>query len=110
MTEFALPGSGAPLGITAGMDGFVWVTVPVAHAICRLGPDGRVVAFFLPETMTPAFITSGADGNLWFSEPSGRIGRFTPAGNVTEFAAAPAAGETAKAEIAPTHTLLIGSP
>jgi virginiamycin B lyase len=34
-----------------------------------------------------AAITAGPDGNLWFTEQSGRIGRITPAGVVTEFPA-----------------------
>jgi streptogramin lyase len=41
----------------------------------------------------PWGITAGPDGNLWFTErhpQSGRIGRITPAGKVTEFPAGPA--------------------
>jgi sugar lactone lactonase YvrE len=42
-------------------------------------------------------ITAGSDGNLWFTEfgsggPTGKIGRITPSGVVTEFAAPLAAG------------------
>jgi len=41
----------------------------------------------LVELIEPAGITKGPDGNLWFTESgSGRIGRMTPAGVVTEFA------------------------
>ena len=35
-------------------------------------------------TAIPAFITSGADGNLYFTEPTGKIARFTPVGVMTE--------------------------
>ena len=36
----------------------------------------------------PDGITTGPDGNLWFTEYNGdRIGRITPPGEVTEFAA-----------------------
>src|SRR5438128_11788033 len=36
----------------------------------------------------PFDITAGPDGNLWFTEQSAsRIGRITPAGVITEFAA-----------------------
>jgi virginiamycin B lyase len=38
-------------------------------------------------TQPIAAIAAGPDGNLWFTEPSGRIGRITPGGAVTEFAA-----------------------
>jgi len=35
---------------------------------------------------SPTVITPGPDGNLWFTETSGnRIGKITPAGNITEF-------------------------
>ena len=35
----------------------------------------------------PTGITSGPDGNLWFTEEQGsRVGRITPAGQITEFA------------------------
>jgi streptogramin lyase len=42
----------------------------------------------LPETATPAFITDGRDGNLYFTEPTGKIARFTPIGVMTEFSLA----------------------
>ena len=38
--------------------------------------------FYLPETVMPSFITGGPDGDLWFTEPSGRIGRLTPVGEL----------------------------
>jgi virginiamycin B lyase len=31
------------------------------------------------------FITSGPDGTLWFTEPNGKIGKLTTAGNITEY-------------------------
>ncbi len=53
-----------------------------------------VTEFRLPDTTYegvaaggPAHITTGPDGNLWFTEGAGRIGRITPRGAVTEFAA-----------------------
>src|SRR5260370_37288280 len=33
----------------------------------------------------PSGITAGPDGNLWFTQAGGKIGRITPAGNITEF-------------------------
>jgi len=38
-------------------------------------------------TGRPVAITAGPDGNLWFTEHAGGVGRITPAGVVTEFAA-----------------------
>jgi autotransporter-associated beta strand protein len=41
----------------------------------------------------PSGIAAGPDGNIWFTEPAtGRIGRITPAGGVTEFAVGISAG------------------
>jgi virginiamycin B lyase len=82
--ELVMPVNAPALDIAAGPDGAVWMTVPKAHALCRYRPGAPVRAFFLPQTATPAFITAGADGNLYFTEPSGKIGRFTPAGMLTE--------------------------
>jgi streptogramin lyase len=43
------------------------------------------MTFYLPATVIPGFIAAGADGNLWFTEPTGKIGRLTPGGSLTEF-------------------------
>jgi len=63
----------------------------------------------------PSFIASGPDGNLWFTEPTGKIGRLTPAGALTEF---PVSGETANnsagateaVAVAPRKDLLMSHP
>jgi virginiamycin B lyase len=73
----------------AGTDGNVWVTVPAAHAICRVSPDGTAHAFVMPASIMPGLIAAGADGNLWFAEPNGMLGRFSPSGIVDEFSAVP---------------------
>ena len=67
------PRSGNPLG--SDRRGFAQVTIN---------------EFNLPTaTSGPLKIVSGPDGNLWFTEfNSGKIGRITPAGQVTEFAVA----------------------
>jgi streptogramin lyase len=31
------------------------------------------------------FITDGPDGTLWFTEPNGKIGKLTTAGEINEF-------------------------
>jgi len=59
--------------------------VPRAHAICRVRSGGPITTFYLPETAIPAFIAGSFNGNLLFTEPTGKIARFTPAGVLTEF-------------------------
>jgi virginiamycin B lyase len=85
LTEYPLPAIGTPLSIAAGPTAALWVTIPKAHAVCKISPDGRAMTFNLPETVIPSFIVAGADGNLWFTEPTGKIGRLTPTGTLTEF-------------------------
>ena len=83
--EIELPVAGPALDIVADGEGTIWITVPRAHAICRLRPGTPITAFNLPATAIPAFIAGGTDGNLYFTEPTGKIARFTPAGVLTEF-------------------------
>jgi len=89
VTEMVLPVEGPALDIVAGGDGSIWITVPRSHAICRLRPGSSpgtpIDVFTLPPTAIPAFIAAGKDGNLYFTEPTGKIARFTPAGAITEF-------------------------
>ena len=49
---------------------------------------GTVSIFTLPTAASdPTALTAGPDGNVWFAEViGGRIGRITPAGEITEFA------------------------
>lgn len=79
-----VPFAAPALDIAAAADRTIWMTVPRAHAICRLRPGSPITAFYLPEATVPAFIAAGADGNLYFTEPGGKIGRLTPAGVLTE--------------------------
>jgi virginiamycin B lyase len=85
--EFNLAAPGPPLGIAADRYGDVWVTVPAAHAICKVALNGSQVAYHLPSRIWPAMIAVGIDGNLWFTEPSGMIGRLLPSGVVEQFSA-----------------------
>ncbi len=85
ISELVLPVNGPALDIVATGKGTIWMTVPKAHAICRLRPGTPITAFYLPETAIPAFIAGGADGDLYFTEPTGKLARFTPAGVLTEF-------------------------
>jgi virginiamycin B lyase len=85
VSELALPVNGPALDIVAVGDGSIWMTVPRAHAICRVRSGGPITTFYLPETAIPAFIAGSFNGNLYFTEPTGKIARFTPAGVLTEF-------------------------
>lgn len=87
-------GGGTWQGITAGPDGNIWFNE--WDAIGRITPHGQVTEFrshFLTPGSWLTDITSGPDGNLWFTEftgayftsPTGRVGRITPSGYVSEF-------------------------
>src|SRR5215831_12709825 len=93
ITEFALPplsfgGSFGATAITAGPDGNVWFTDPVAHTVGRITPSGQVTEFTSP-IGGAGTITAGPDGNLWFTtgalEVFPAIGRITPTGQFATF-------------------------
>jgi virginiamycin B lyase len=84
--EYVLRAHGPPVGIAAG-EHYIWVTVPVAHAICRLGSDGSQIVYLLQNHIMPGMLAAGHDGNLWFTQPNGMVGRFSPSGIVDEFPA-----------------------
>jgi len=95
IVEFPLPDTPAqtnrwPSAVLAGPDGNIWFTDPTGNNIGRMSVDGVILAdTFLSTTSdwrdTPNTITVGADGNLWFGEVN-RVGRMTPAGDVTFYA------------------------
>lgn len=94
VNEFPLPAQAPqPTSMTSGPDGNLWFTqngrVVVPDAIGRITPDGATVTeFTLPAGSSPDSITVGPDGNLWFTESGfNQIGRITPAGAISEFAA-----------------------
>src|SRR5262249_38298954 len=77
ISEFGLPplsfgGSFGATAITAGPDGNVWFTDPVANTVGRITPSGQVTEFTSPIGGAGA-ITAGPDGNLWFT-PGGLPG------------------------------------
>jgi len=104
--EYVLAAQGPPVGIAAGQK-YVWVTVPAAHAICRLGRDGSQQIYSLGSNLMPGMIAAGKDGNLWFTQPNGMLGRFSPLGIVDEFPATVTARTASR--LRPEH-LLIGAP
>jgi streptogramin lyase/GH25 family lysozyme M1 (1,4-beta-N-acetylmuramidase) len=78
--------------ITYGADGNVWFTEPASpNKIARITLAGAVTEYTSGLTLNAGLsgITAGPDGNVWFAEATaGKIGRITPSGVVTEFAAA----------------------
>ena len=82
ITEFALAAGALPAAVTAGPDGNVWFAqrggigfITSAGAVTTFKVDGIVSS-----------ISPGSDGNLWFTENfRGKIGRATPAGQITLF-------------------------
>src|SRR5687767_12662280 len=85
--EFAA--SGRPWNIATGPDGNLWFS-QLNNKIGQITLLGTVTEFSLPGTSSSTGgITAGPDGNLWFTENNsdrtGRIGRITPEGVITEF-------------------------
>ena len=84
-----LPSSQGGLNrITTGPDGNIWITIAGANQIGRMTPAGALTRFDIPTPdSSPIDITTGPDGALWFTEFSGRIGRITTSGTITEYPA-----------------------
>src|SRR3954469_8241644 len=61
----------------------------LAPAAARASAIATAYTPGVPPGAGPGDLAPGPDGNLWFTESNapGRIGRITPAGQVTEFAA-----------------------
>jgi streptogramin lyase len=91
LSEFSLPGgSGEPQEIVAGDEGDLWFTESQPSAIGRFDPVTKAFTTFtsgLTSGSNPRGIALGPEGDLWFTEAvnSGRIGRITPSGTITEF-------------------------
>jgi virginiamycin B lyase len=73
--------------IVAGPDSALWFTEEDTNSIGRITTSGLTTDYHLPDPTKhgPDQIALGADGNLWFTEERGRIGRITPAGEITEW-------------------------
>lgn len=94
---FELPhADSSPRIIALGADGNMWFSEHEGNRIGRITPAGEITEFDLPrDNAGPGDITAGADGNLWFVELAGtmdgvdvdgnRVGRISPAGEVTEY-------------------------
>jgi streptogramin lyase len=85
--QIELPGAATTVALDAA--GVLWFTFGQANAIGRVNPDGSGFQQYPIPTpaSSPRIIAYGGDGNMWFSEhATGRIGRITPAGIISEFA------------------------
>ena len=76
-----------PVGVAAGSDGNIWITLAFQSRIARMTPAGVVTDFPYPTAHANAGgIVGGSDGALWFTEEqSDKIGRMTTTGTATEF-------------------------
>src|SRR5207237_1184647 len=86
LTEFPVPGGGAPEAIATGPDGALWFTEFSTNQIGRITTAGAITEFTVPGAGGLYGIVSGPDGALWFTQSgANQVGRITPAGLVTEF-------------------------
>lgn len=86
--EYKMPDSAsAPVGITLGADGNMWVTDPGTNSIWRIKqikkkPFVVFTQYHLTGNAQPLTITNGPDDALWFTEPgTNRIGRLPISGS-----------------------------
>jgi streptogramin lyase len=100
VSEYQIPSPNSqPDDLVAGPDGNLWFTESTVHGgvIGRVTPGGTITTFVLPEgheQVSETFgIAVGGDDALWFAdqlrgpEPwTSRIGRITPAGDISYFA------------------------
>jgi len=56
-----------------------------SQLIYRVTPKGDFEPFPMPAKSMATFITRGPDETLWFTEPNGKVGRISTAGDVREY-------------------------
>ncbi len=88
ITEFPLPASQASngaYGIASGPDGALWITG--VNAILRMTTAGAFTAYTVASFANVGAngITPGPDGAMWFTEFTGKIGRITTSGSISEY-------------------------
>jgi streptogramin lyase len=87
INDFAVTGA-HPEGIAAGLDKALWIVDAGDRNILRLTTSGVQTSTYSMLTSSNARnIVSGPDGALWFAEASGKVGRVTVSGDVTEYPA-----------------------
>jgi len=77
----------------AGPDHNMWVLG--GDDVFRVTPSGATTDYRVPTSNSgPSYITVGGDGALWFTEAvSGKLGRITTAGKITEYTIPNAGGQ-----------------
>jgi streptogramin lyase len=74
-----------PGEFVTGPDHALWIADwGLAGAIERYEPGGQLTVYRLPSGGTPIGIVSGPEDSLWFTDTTGRIGRITTNGEITE--------------------------
>src|SRR6185437_7773255 len=80
------PIAASPFGVTSGPRGSVWFSLD--HAIGRIDERSGITVYRVP-TVTEqdvGWLTVDPGGAVWFAErDTGKIGRITPNGTITEF-------------------------
>jgi len=78
----------APLSVTHGPDGNLWIADSEQNRIKRVTAAGVLTQYALPTVgAAVSGITSGDDGAVWFTETAAnKIARITTSGAITEFA------------------------
>ncbi len=81
-TEYTIPTTVNPHGLTIGPDGNVWFAEYGGTSVGQMALDGGLGGF--PVGASSWQIVTGPDGNLWFPENgASMIGRITPTGTVS---------------------------
>ena len=85
------------------------VSGALTGAVLATVPTATLYSTGITAGGNPHGIGTGSDGNVWFTEFSGnRVGRITPAGNVTEFSTGILAANPVKIEPGPDGNLYLG--
>jgi virginiamycin B lyase len=75
-----------PGGFVTGPDHAIWIADwGLTNAIERWAPGGQLTSYPLPDGGTSIAIVAGPENALWFTSTSGKIGRITTSGEITEF-------------------------
>ncbi len=92
LTEHAIPTPASrPWDVAVAPDGTVWFTESAGNKVGRLDARG-LVEFAVPTPNALPYGIAAADGRTYFVEyGTGKVGRITPSGAITE-GAAPVAG------------------
>ena len=85
-TAFVPPIAASPFGITSGPRGSVWFSL--GNSIGRIDQRDQITTYPLadPNEQDVGWMTTGPRGSVWFAErDTGKIGRITANGRITEY-------------------------